>query len=67
MEAQLHKFLTSALGEGEWSTWRTVRFTPGGGTQYPLNRRQGEPQSQGGRFGKYNNDGIPTPKLQSAA
>jgi hypothetical protein len=30
VDVKLHRFLTSALGKGEWLTSRPGRFTPGG-------------------------------------
>jgi hypothetical protein len=44
--------LTSALGEGGWSTPRPGRFTSGKVTRYPLYRKLGGPQGRSGRLRK---------------
>jgi hypothetical protein len=44
--------LISALYGGVWSTPRSVRFTPGKDTQYPLNRSLGGSQGRSGRARK---------------
>jgi hypothetical protein len=36
VEVQLHSFLTSALDDGEWTTTRLGRCTPGGRNPVPI-------------------------------
>ena len=50
VEIQNHSFLTSAVGEGEWSVSCPGHYTIGKEPRYPLKRRMGGPQSQSGRF-----------------
>lgn len=52
LAAQLHSFLTSALGRGKWSNSLPGRVTPEmvRGSRYPLNRRVGGPQRLYGHF-----------------
>jgi hypothetical protein len=48
-------FLTLTLDVGEWSALHTGHFTLLQRIHYPLNRRQGGPQSWSGHFGKEKN------------
>jgi len=48
VEVELHSFLISALGVGEWLTSRPDGFILGKELRYPLNMR---PQPQSGSFG----------------
>jgi hypothetical protein len=48
-------FLTSALDGDEWSDSRLWPFYPQGNISlYPLDKRQGEPQSRSGRYEEKN-------------
>jgi hypothetical protein len=49
-EVQLHSFLKSVVGGGEWSIKCSGRFTPRKERQYQLKRRLDGPQSPSGRF-----------------
>jgi hypothetical protein len=52
VQVQLHSYLTSAMNVGGWLTLHPSRFTSGGGgdPRYPLNTKQGGPQSWLGWF-----------------
>jgi hypothetical protein len=54
-EVQLHPFLTSALGGGEWSL-----YPHGQSPWYPLDRRLCGPQDRSGRGDKDKNSPAPT-------
>jgi hypothetical protein len=55
VEVQLHTFLTPALDGGEWSAHPLAAFSQEKSPQYPLDRRQGGPQSWCGCGGEEKN------------
>lgn len=66
VEVWLLSFSNLVLNKDEWSAARPARFTPGEGSQHPLNRRLGVSQSRFGRFGGFPQE-IRTADFQSAA
>jgi hypothetical protein len=60
VDVQLHSFITSALGGGEWSASHPGRFTPSErAPRYPLDRRPGGLHSHSGRGGEEKNSQSP--------
>jgi len=65
VKEQLHAFLTSVLGEGEWSASRPrPLYSQESSTRYPLDRRLGGPQNRSGFSGEEKNF-LPRPCRES--